>query len=227
MVALDRSGRDEILALADALHGTGAMLKVGLQAFVSNGPSIVQELTGRGERVFLDLKFHDIPNTASHAVEAALRLGVSIVNVHAAGGPAMLEACAAAVKNAERRTILLGVTLLTSLGEKDLSAIGVETAAEGQVVRLARLCHACGVDGVVASPHEIAAVREACGEGFVILTPGIRGAGDQQGDQKRTLTAGEAIARGADYIVVGRPVTGAPNPREAAMRIIAEIERAR
>jgi orotidine-5'-phosphate decarboxylase len=227
VVALDRSGRDEILSLADSLRGTGAMLKIGLQAFVSNGPSIVRELAGRGEKIFLDLKFHDIPNTASHAVAEALELGAAIVNVHASGGRAMLQACAEKVKTGGSKSILLGVTVLTSLAQSDLSEIGVETAAEGQVVRLALLCRETGVDGVVASPQEITAIREACGEKFVILTPGIRAASDARGDQKRTLTASQAIARGADLIVVGRPITEASSPREAALRIIEEIATAR
>ena len=223
IVALDRSSRDEILALADRLAGAAGMLKIGLQAYVANGPSVVRELVGRGEKVFLDLKFHDIPNTAESAVAEALALGASIVNVHASGGPAMLRACRKALPRGE--ALLLGVTVLTSLGGEDLEAVGFEKDPSTNVVRLARLCQACGLDGVVVSPREIGLVRDACGEGFVILTPGIRGASDASGDQKRTMTPGEAIRAGADYIVVGRPITNATDPRSAALRIVDEMSR--
>lgn len=223
VVALDRSERDEILRLADALSGVAGMLKIGLQAFVGNGPEIVRALVARGEKVFLDLKFHDIPNTALHAVEEAAKLGASIINVHAGGGRTMLEQCAAAVRRHERRPILLGVTVLTSLSDEDLRDVGVSSDAARQAVTLARLCKASAVDGVVASPNEITAIREACGSDFVILTPGIRSAADASGDQKRTMTAREAVRLGADYIVVGRPITSSANPREAAQRLIDEI----
>jgi orotidine-5'-phosphate decarboxylase len=217
VVALDRSSRDEILALASALQGAAGMLKIGLQAYVANGPSIVRTLVDRGERVFLDLKFHDIPNTASHAVAEARKLGASIVNVHASGGGAMMRACRDAMPRGEG--ILLGVTVLTSLGDDDLAAVGYRDGAESSVLRLARLAQDAGLDGVVASPREIAAIRAACGPDFVILTPGIRGAADAAGDQKRTMSASEAVAAGATYVVVGRPITGAPDPRAAAAAI--------
>jgi len=221
VVALDRSSRDEILALADRLSGVVGMLKIGLQAYVANGPSLVRELVGRGEKVFLDLKFHDIPNTAKSAVAEARSLGASIVNVHAAGGPEMLRACREVMPRGE--AILLGVTILTSLGPDDLTAVGLPANPPDNVVRLARLCQASGLDGVVASPREIALIREACGSDFVILTPGIRSASDAAGDQKRTMTPGEAVRAGADYIVVGRPITGAADPRDAATRIVDEM----
>jgi len=221
VVALDRSSREEILRLADALAGTVGVMKIGLQAYVANGPSLVRELVERGERVFLDLKFHDIPNTAKSAVAEARSLGASIVNVHAAGGPEMLRACRDEMPRGE--AILLGVTILTSLGSSDLEAVGLGGDAAENVVRLARLCQASGLDGVVASPREIELIRDACGREFVILTPGIRSASDAAGDQKRTMTPGEAIRAGADYIVVGRPITGANDPRGAAMRIVDEM----
>ncbi len=221
IVALDRSTRDDILRLADSLHGEVGMLKIGLQAFVANGPALVRELVGRGEKVFLDLKFHDIPNTASHAVEEARSLGATIVNVHASGGAAMMVACRAALPKGEG--LLLGVTVLTSLGGDDLAAIGMLGSPEECVLRLARSALVCGLDGVVASPREIRAIREACGSEFVILTPGIRAAGDRTGDQVRTMTAREAVEAGASYIVVGRPITGAPDPRAAARRIADEM----
>jgi orotidine-5'-phosphate decarboxylase len=223
VVALDLSSRDEILAMADRLEGCVGVMKVGLQAYVANGPALVRELVERGETVFLDLKFHDIPNTAKSAVAEAASLGASIVNVHAAGGPAMLSACREAMPKGD--AILLGVTILTSLGREDLEAVGLGGNPQENVIRLARLCQARGLDGVVASPREIETVRDACGSDFVILTPGIRSASDAAGDQKRTLTPGEAIRAGADYIVVGRPITGADDPRAAAMRIIDEMGR--
>lgn len=217
VVAVDASAREDILRLADALHGVAGMLKIGLQAFIANGPSIVRELVGRGDRVFLDLKIHDIPNTARHAIIEAASLGASIATVHAAGGEAMLRACR------HDSLLVLGVTLLTSLSESDLLQIGFGGSAEANVVRLAQLAKASGLGGVVASPLEIEPVRAACGADFVILTPGIRPAGSEAGDQQRTMTPGEAIRAGADYIVVGRPITQASDPRAAAERIVDEM----
>ena len=217
VVAVDASHRDDILRLADALHGVAGLLKIGLQAFIANGPSIVRELVSRGDRVFLDLKIHDIPNTAGHAVAEAASLGASIATVHAAGGQAMLRACR------HDSLLVLGVTVLTSLSEADLLQIGFGGSAEASVVRLAQLAKESGLRGVVASPLEIEPVREACGADFVILTPGIRPAGSESGDQQRTMTPGEAIRAGADYIVVGRPITQASDPRSAAQRIVDEM----
>ena len=217
VVALDRSSRSDILSLAGAVRGVAGMVKIGLQAYVANGPSIVRALVERGDKVFLDLKFHDIPNTASHAVAEARRLGASIVNVHASGGAAMMRACRDAMPRGEG--ILLGVTVLTSLGDDDLAEVGFAQGSETSVLRLARLAQDAGLDGVVASPREIRAIREACGPDFVILTPGIRGAGDAAGDQKRTMSAAEAVEAGASYVVVGRPITEAANPRAAAAAV--------
>lgn len=193
------------------------MFKIGLQAFIANGPAIVREVVARGERVFLDLKIHDIPNTAKHAIAEAAALGASIATVHAAGGRAMLEACA------HDRLLVLGVTILTSLDDAELQRIGFAGTPVENAVRLARLSMSSGLRGVVASPHEIAPIRDACGTDFVILTPGIRPAGSDAGDQRRTMTPREAIAAGADYIVVGRPITNAADPRSAAQRIVEEI----
>ncbi|HEX8170124.1 MAG TPA: orotidine-5'-phosphate decarboxylase [Thermoanaerobaculia bacterium] len=217
VVAADLSSRDEILRLADALHGVAGTLKIGLQAFIANGPSLVRELVDRGERIFLDLKIHDIPNTAKHAVAEAATLGATMTTVHTAGGASMLRACA------HDSLLVLGVTILTSLSEADLLQIGMGGAAEANVVRLARLAQSNGLRGVVASPQEIAPIREACGANFVILTPGIRPAGSDANDQQRTMTPREAIAAGADYIVVGRPITGAADSRSAALRIVDEM----
>lgn len=217
VVALDVSTRDEILRLVDALQGTVGVFKIGLQAFIANGPSIVREVVARGERVFLDLKIHDIPNTAKHAVAEAASLGAFITTVHAAGGEPMLRAC-------NHDTVLvLGVTVLTSLGETDLLQIGFGGSAIDNVVRLARLAQSSGLRGVVASPLEIEPIREACGGDFVILTPGIRSKGSDAGDQQRVMTPGEAVRAGATYIVVGRPITNAADPRSAALRIAEEM----
>jgi len=218
VVAVDRSSRDEILALVDALHGSVGVFKLGLQAFIANGPSIVREVVARGEKVFLDLKIHDIPNTAKHAVEEGAALGASMLTVHAAGGAAMLQACTGT------GALVLAVTVLTSLDDAELQRIGFVSASIESAVRLARLAKDSGLRGVVASPLEIEAIRKACGEGFVILTPGIRADGGDKGDQKRTMTPRDAVSAGADYIVVGRPITGAADPRSAAMAIVDSLE---
>lgn len=225
IVAIDRSSRDDIMRLTEELRGAVGMFKVGLQAFVANGPSIVRELVAAGDRVFLDLKLHDIPNTAMNAVAEAANLGASIVNVHASGGSAMMRACAGAAGEGPGRPLVLAVTLLTSLDDAAAAAVGFGGNVTENVRGLARLARDAGMDGVVASPREIEIVREACGRGFVILTPGIRAAGDAAGDQKRTLSAREAVAAGADYIVVGRPVTAARDPRAAALAIVEELAR--
>ena len=217
VVAIDASTRDDILRLADALHGVAGVLKIGLQAFIANGPSIVRELVGRGDRVFLDLKIHDIPNTAKHAVAEAASLGATMTTVHTAGGSSMLRACA------HDSLLVLGVTLLTSLSEADLLEVGFGGSSVENVIRLALLAQGSGLRGVVASPLEIEPIRGACGSDFVILTPGIRPAGADAGDQQRTMTPGEAVRAGADYIVVGRPITQAADPRSAALRIVEEM----
>ncbi|MGZ5432669.1 MAG: orotidine-5'-phosphate decarboxylase, partial [Thermoanaerobaculia bacterium] len=179
VVAVDLSARDEILRLVDTLQGSVGVFKIGLQAFIANGPAIVREVVARGERVFLDLKIHDIPNTAKHAVAEAACLGASIATVHAAGGEAMLRACT------HDTLLVLGVTVLTSLGETDLLQIGFGGSAIDNAVRLARLSQNSGLRGVVASPLEIEPIREACGKDFVILTPGIRPKGSEAGDQQQ------------------------------------------
>ena len=216
IVALDRSSRDDILRLADQLHGAAGALKIGLQAFVANGPSIVREIVARGERVFLDLKIHDIPNTAEHAVAEAAALGADIVTVHASGGEAKLQACA------RDDVLIAGVTILTSLDEDDLPAIGFPGTIAENAVRLARLAKSCGLRAVVTSVREIAAIREACPD-LTIITPGIRPAGSDAGDQRRTTTPAAAVAAGADYIVVGRPITDARDPRAAALDVVASL----
>lgn len=217
IVAADLSTRDEILRLADELHGVAGVLKIGLQAFIANGPALVREVVARGERVFLDLKIHDIPNTAKHAVREAAALGAAMLTVHTTGGDAMLHA------SADPSLLVLGVTILTSMDEQELAGVGIAGTPLEAAVRLASLAREAGLRGVVASPLEIAAIRAACGGDFVIVTPGIRPAGSDAGDQKRTLTPREAIAAGADYIVVGRPITSAHDRRAAAQRIVDEL----
>jgi orotidine-5'-phosphate decarboxylase len=217
VVAVDLSERDDILRLVETLHGSVGVFKLGLQAFIANGPAIVREVVATGERVFLDLKIHDIPNTAKHAVAEAAALGVSMATVHTAGGESMLRACT------HDTLLVLGVTVLTSLAEADLLQIGMGGNPVDNAVRLARLAQGSGLRGVVASPLEIAPIRDACGDDFTILTPGIRPSGSDAGDQRRTMTPREAIAAGADYIVVGRPITSAADSRSAALRIIEEM----
>ena len=218
IVALDRSSRDEILRLVDALHGVAGTFKIGLQAFIGNGPELVREIVRRGEKVFLDLKIHDIPNTAKEAVDGVALLGVTMTTVHAAGGTAMLRA------SARPDLLILGVTVLTSIDDAEFPRIGLGGTAVENAVRLARLSKECGLRGVVASPDEITAIREACGPELLIVTPGVRPAGSDANDQRRTKTPAAAIAAGADYIVVGRPITDAPAPRDAALRIIERLD---
>src|SRR5260370_1950843 len=192
IVAIDRSARDEILRLADALRGSVGLLKIGLQAFVSNGPSIVREVQDRGAKVFLDLKIHDIPNTAQNAVAEAAALGAEMVTVHASGGTAMLRACAVDT------TLVLGVTILTSLDDAELARIGFTGSALDNAIRLAKLAQTSGLRGIVASAHQVAAIREACGPDLRIVVPGISPERSDRVDQRRTKTPAAAIAAGAD-----------------------------
>jgi len=229
LVALDVESAAKAVELANQLRGSVGGYKIGKQLFTAAGPAMVRELTSRGDRVFLDLKFHDIPNTVAGAVQSAVATGAWMVNVHASGGSAMMKAAAdAAAKSAgalgRPRPLIIGVTVLTSMTDAALREIGVQRSMIDQVVHLARLAQSSGLDGVVASPQETRAIREACGNDFQIVTPGIRPA-DQQGkdDQARTLTPAEAMAAGATYLVIGRPITSAPNPRDAAERIAATL----
>ena len=230
LIALDVPTGREALRLADLLRGTVGGFKIGSQLFTAEGPAIVRTLTGKGDRVFLDLKFHDIPNTVANAVAAATSLGVWMVNVHASGGTKMMRAAAeAARKNASaegrQAPLVIAVTVLTSMTAAAMSETGTNVPVIDQVSRLARLAQESGLDGVVGSPQETSAIRALCGPKFVIVTPGIRGgaAVTSKDDQERTLTAGGAIAAGSSYLVVGRPVIAAPDPREAAERIADEI----
>jgi orotidine-5'-phosphate decarboxylase len=226
-VALDLPRVDDALRTATALRGLVGGVKVGSELFTAAGPAIVRELVEKGCQVFLDLKFHDIPNTVRAAAREAAHLGVAILDVHAAGGRKMMEA---AVEGARQGSagqpvpLVLAVTVLTSLNAADLQEIGIDGLPESAVVRLARLAKEAGLDGVVASAREIAAIRAACGDQFVIAVPGIRPSRHDPGDQSRTATPGEAIRNGASLLVVGRPITGAADPRAAALAIIEEME---
>ncbi|MEW6272331.1 MAG: orotidine-5'-phosphate decarboxylase [Thermodesulfobacteriota bacterium] len=231
IVGLDVSTLEEAERLVDLLRGEVGAFKVGKQLFLHAGPAVIRMIHERGERVFLDLKFHDIPRTVAHAGVEATRLGIWMFNVHASGSFEMMRATVEEVNRACRREGLarpkiLAVTVLTSLSRDDLKRVGVQSGVESQVVRLARLAREAKMDGVVASPHEIARIRRECGPGFLIVTPGVRPKEAGWDDQKRVMTPGEAIRAGADHIVVARPILQAKDPVRAARDIVAEMERA-
>ncbi len=214
--------------MAEKLRGQAGMFKVGMEAFTAEGPMLARYLISNGQKVFLDLKFHDIPNTVRGACRAAAALGVSLMNVHAFGGRKMLraaaEGAAEGTQEGRARPLVLAVTMLTSLADQDLEELGIAGPPQDAVLRLARLAQEEGLDGVVASPKEVAALRRACGPKFVIVTPGIRPAGAALNDQSRTATPGAALAAGADYLVIGRPITAATDPAAAARTILGEME---
>jgi orotidine-5'-phosphate decarboxylase len=224
IVALDVPSAREAFALVDRLP-RAVFVKVGLQLYTAEGPQIVRELRARGRRIFLDLKLHDIPNTVAGAVESAAALGVDLLTLHASGGDAMLQAAAAAVAGTSSSLRLLAVTVLTSLDDEHLAAVWGRRSVrvEEEVLRLANVARDAGIPGVVASVHEAAAIREALGESFHVLTPGIRLAGDAAGDQSRVATPAEAVRRGADYLVIGRTVTAAADPVVAYDRVLEEL----
>ncbi|HET7205894.1 MAG TPA: orotidine-5'-phosphate decarboxylase [Terriglobales bacterium] len=223
IVALDMSSaqtaRDIISAVGDAAH----TYKVGKQLFTAEGPQFVRELAGSGLKVFLDLKFHDIPNTVAGAVKEASRLGVHMLTVHASGGGRMLRAAVEAARSIQPSPMVLAVTVLTSMEDAELAGVGVRGTILDQVLRLATLALANGCDGIVTSAHEAREVRSELGDRFLIVTPGVRPAGSGNNDQIRVVTPAEAVSAGATHIVVGRPITGAVDPASAARDIIHQI----
>ncbi len=223
LVALDTADLGAALGLARALTGSIGGLKIGKELFTAHGPDAVARITGAGHKVFLDLKYHDIPATVAGAVGAAADLGCFVLTVHASGAPDMLRAAARAAAEATNKPLVVGVTVLTSLDDGDLDAVGQAGPVSQQVLRLARLARACGLGGVVCSAREIAALRAALGGEFKLIVAGVRPAWAGADDQKRVMTPGEAIAAGADYLVIGRPITRADDPAEAARRIAGEI----
>jgi orotidine-5'-phosphate decarboxylase len=232
IVALDVETASEALNLFNALKDVAGMFKIGSQLFTSAGPDIVREIVRAGGRIFLDLKFHDIPNTVAAAGVEATRLGVSIFNIHACGGGEMMRRTSDAVtetalREGITRPHVIGVTVLTSAGDSTLAEAGFSSSAVEQVRRLARLTSESGLDGVVASPHEVKLVRETVGQrDFVIVTPGVRPSGVAHHDQRRVMTPSEAVRAGADYLVVGRAILKATDPSRAAHEIIEEMRRA-
>lgn len=224
IVALDFADAASALALAARLSPRACRVKVGKELFTAAGPALVEALVQRGFDVFLDLKYHDIPNTVGQACRAAAALGVWMVNVHALGGRAMMSAAREAVEAAARRPHLIAVTLLTSLGQADLSEVGIDATPQSAALRLARLAQACGLDGVVCSAQEASPLRAALGARFLLVTPGIRPSGAAADDQSRIATPRGAIDSGASYLVVGRPITRADDPAAALHAIRQEID---
>lgn len=230
VLALDVNNFKKAEELVDKLTDYVGVFKIGNQLFTAEGTKVIKMVQEKGGKVFLDLKFHDIPNTVARAAEVVSKLGVYIFDIHTSGGYEMMKAAVEASKKLSfalgiSKPLILGVTLLTSINQEILEKeIGIKKSLEEQVVHLAKLAEAAGLDGVVASPWEIKALRAACGEGFVILTPGIRPAGKSDDDQKRIMTPQEAIKLGADFIVIGRPITNATNPVKASQEILKEME---
>lgn len=221
MVALDVPELNVALELVDRLGDQVEWYKVGKQLFTHYGPVVLKELKSRGRNVFLDMKFHDIPNTVAQAIRSAALIGADIINVHASGGPAMLAAAAEAGR--ETGKTVIAVTVLTSMDAEQLQALGIQATPAEQVLRLARLTQAAGLPGVVCSALELPMLRREFGSDFLTLVPGIRPAGAAAGDQKRIMTPVQAAAAGANYIIVGRPIVAAPDPATAAQAVLAEL----
>lgn len=224
-MALDVPGATQARQVVQTLGGTATTYKIGKQLFTAEGPQVVRDLVSSGRKVFLDLKFHDIPNTVAAAVRAAAALGVSMMTVHASGGSKMLRAAAEAAAQSPSKPIILAVTVLTSLSDSDFQELGIAGNVPSQVLRLGALARAAGCGGLVASAQEAQALRRDLGEDFAIVTPGIRPAGSAAGDQARIVTPSDAITAGATHLVVGRPILDAPDPAQAAGQIVQEIER--
>ncbi|QKX18615.1 orotidine-5'-phosphate decarboxylase [Microbulbifer sp. YPW1] len=226
IVALDYDNAEAALAMAAQLDPSVCRVKVGKELFTIAGPDLVRKLVESGFQVFLDLKFHDIPNTVAAAVRAAANLGVWMVNVHASGGERMMRAAAEVLAPlGDKRPLLIGVTVLTSTAEDELAPVGVTRPLADQVVALAKLAQGSGLDGVVCSAQEAEKLKSECGADFALVTPGIRPAGSDAGDQRRIVTPVQALKNGSDYLVIGRPITGADKPAEALAAIVEEIQK--
>lgn len=223
IVALDYNNPEEALAMAAKLDPARVRVKVGKELFTCCGPAVVESLQKQGFEVFLDLKFHDIPNTVAGAVRAAAELGVWMVNVHASGGRKMMEAARNAIAGYDQRPLLTAVTVLTSLQQEDLAEIGMDVPPLVQVQRLAQLTQDCGLDGVVCSAIEAPQLRQSMSSDFCLVTPGIRPSGADQGDQSRVVTPNRAVGLGVDYLVIGRPITRAEDPTQAMLSILEEL----
>ena len=226
IVALDVPGATQARRIVQTLGGTATTYKIGKQLFTAEGPQVVRDLVSSGRKVFLDLKFHDIPNTVAAAVKAAAQLGVGMMTVHASGGSKMLKAAVEAAAQYPARPLVLAVTVLTSLSDSDLQELGIAGNVQTQVLRLGALARAAGCGGLVASAQEAQELRRELGEDFAIVTPGIRPADSASGDQARVVTPRDAIAAGATHLVVGRPILDAPDPARAAEQIVQDIEAA-
>jgi orotidine-5'-phosphate decarboxylase len=227
VVALDYDSSEECLSLIDQLDPAYCRLKIGKEMFTLFGPQFVESLIQRNFDVFLDLKFHDIPNTVAKAVSAAASLGVWMVNVHASGGPRMMDAAKNELEKLSSPPLLIAVTILTSMDDSELHTIGLETSAANQVERLANLAKASGLDGVVCSAHEVVDLKSRLGHDFICVTPGIRPVTAAASDQKRVMTPAQAVNAGSDYLVIGRPITQADDPLASLKNIQTEIEGAR
>ena len=223
IIALDVPDTDGAMRLLDAL-GTPTLCKIGLELFTAKGPSVVRAVQERGSEVFLDLKFHDIPNTVGHAVRSAADLGISMTTLHASGGPVMLEAAAkAAAASGNSDLLLLAVTVLTSMDTAQLAATGIAVEPKEQVLRLATLALSSGIGGIVCSPLEVTAIRNSLGNDLRIVTPGVRPIWAATGDQKRVMTPAEAVKAGSDWLVIGRPITASENPKDSYAKVVAEL----
>ena len=223
VVALDYPTPKQAIEMAKQLDPTKCRVKVGKELFTASGPAILEQLHKLDFDVFLDLKFHDIPNTCAGAVAAAAELGVWMVNVHASGGERMMTAAAEAIANKQHKPLLIAVTVLTSMEQSDLAGIGLDITPQQQVERLAKLSKLSGMDGVVSSAQEIELIKNICGQDFLTITPGIRPAGSAAGDQRRIMTPQEAVNVGGDYLVIGRPITQAENPKQSCHDIIESL----
>ena len=223
VVALDYPTPKQAIEMAKQLDPTKCRVKVGKELFTASGPAILEQLHKLDFDVFLDLKFHDIPNTCAGAVAAAAELGVWMVNVHASGGERMMTAAAEAIANKQHKPLLIAVTVLTSMEQSDLAGIGLDITPQRQVERLAKLSKQSGMDGVVSSAQEIELIKNICGQDFLTITPGIRPAGSAAGDQRRIMTPQEAVNIGGDYLVIGRPITQAENPKQSCLDIIESL----